>query len=372
MRVAIVHDWLTGMRGGEKVLEVFCEIYPEADIFSLVYIPDKISETIKKHKITTSFINSLPWAWKRHQLYLPLFPMAIELFDLADYDLIISTSHCVAKGVITRATSLNVCYCHTPMRYAWDFQGVYRREARPQWLVGTIFALTLEYLRRWDVASAGRPNHYIANSHNVRRRIERYYGKEADVVHPPVDDVFFVPSNDEPKDYWLMLSAMVPYKDLDGAIEAFNQSGRKLHVVGAGAQRSRLEAMACDNVTFFGWLTNEEVREQLQNSRGLIFPGEEDFGITPLEANACGRPVVALRKGGVLESQVEDKTACFFDELTPELLNEAVTKAEAKEWDSKAIREHAETFSRKRFRSQLEEKIAQYDEAFKKWKSVIA
>ena len=359
------------MRGGEKVLEVFCEMYPEADIFTLVYVPSRISETIKKHKIECSFINSLPWAWRRHQIYLPLFPLAIELFDLSEYDLILSTSHCVAKGSLTRATSLHVCYCHTPMRYAWDFQGVYRKAARPQWLVGTFFALTLEYLRRWDVASARRPNHYIANSHNVRRRIERYYGENADVVHPPVDSDFFTPG-DEDGDYWLMLSAMVPYKDLDGAIEAFNVSGKKLHVVGAGAQRNRLEAMAKDNVTFFGWLTDEEVREQLRKCKGLVFPGEEDFGITPLEANACGRPVVALRKGGVLESQVEGKTALFFDELTAELLNEAIIEAEEKKWDKEAIRSHGETFSRLRFRREMEEQIAAYSKAFNEWKQANA
>jgi len=368
VRVAIVHDWLTGMRGGEKVLEVLCELYPDADIFTLVHVPERISATINGHRIHPSFIDRLPWAWRRHQLYLPIFPFAVEDFDLAEYSLVLSSSHCVAKGALTPATTPHICYCHTPMRYAWDFHGVYRRAARPQWLVGRLFAMVLSWLRVWDTVSARRPNFYIANSHHVRRRIERYYGCSADVVNPPVDCSHFTPSPHPNGDVapWLVLSAMVPYKGLEQAIDAFNVSGRPLHVVGDGAERTRLQARARSNVTFFGWRSDDEVLEHYRTTRGLVFPGEEDFGITPLEANACGRPVVALGRGGVLESQRADETALFFAESTVEAINEAVTRAEHRPWDEIAIRAHAERFDRANFKRRMADVI---DECLSRWRS---
>ena len=255
------------------------------------------------------------------------------------------------------------------MRYAWVFPELYKRAARPNFIMGPLFSLILEYLRRWDVASAARPNDYIANSHNVRRRIERYYGKGAVVIHPPVDSDFFVPDGGEADDYWLLLSAMVPYKDLDKAIEAFNESGRSLHVVGDGPERMRLEKMAKDNVLFFSWLEREDLRRKLQRSRGLVFPGEEDFGITPLEANACGRPVVALGKGGVLESQEEEKTALFYEDQSSEAINSAIERAESRRWDSAYIRERAVGFSRNSFKSAMEREIEEKLSAFRTWLS---
>ena len=351
MKVAIVHDWLTGMRGGEKVVECICELFPEADLFTLVYVKENISQTINSHKIVPSFIDSLPFGRKHYKLYLPFFPLAIESFDLSDYDLILSSSTCVAKGVITNSTSKHICYCNTPMRYAWEFRNLYTRSLRPRWLLAPVFSLVLSYLRMWDVATALRPDHFIANSQNIARRIKSHYGLSSSVVFPPVDSSFFFPSEQEPHDYWFVLSAMVPYKKLEIAIEAFNESGRKLKIAGDGSERKKLEKMAASNIEFLGRVNDDEVLSLLQNARGLIFPGEEDFGITPLEANACGRPVVAYKAGGVIETQTEF-TASFFDEQTAESLNSAVEIANSREFDSLAIRKHAEGFARSVFKEE--------------------
>lgn len=352
MKVAIVHDWLTGMRGGERVVECICDLFPEADIFTLVYNPEKISDKIKQHKIVASFIDRLPFAHRRHQLYLLLFPLAIESFDLSAYDLVLSSSTCVAKGVITRSSTKHICYCNTPMRYAWEFRHLYTQSIRPQWLLGPVFSAILSYLRIWDVASAKRSDHFIANSKNIRRRIASHYRLPSSVVFPPVDEQFFCPSGKEPENYWLLLSAMVPYKRLDIAIEAFNRSGRKLKVIGEGSEKKKLQALASENIEFLGRCSDEDVRSCLQKAQGLVFPGEEDFGITPLEANACGRPVVAYRAGGVVENQFEGVTAVFFNEQTADSLAAAIEVACGKDFDPTAIRKHSEGFSRDVFKKE--------------------
>jgi glycosyltransferase involved in cell wall biosynthesis len=340
------------MRGGERVVECICDLFPEADIFTLVYRPENISDKIKSHKIVASFIDRLPLAHRRHQLYLALFPMAIESFDLSGYDLVLSSSTCVAKGVITKSSTRHICYCNTPMRYAWEFRHLYTRSISPQWLLGPVFSAILSYLRIWDVASASRVDHFIANSKNIRRRISSHYRLPSSVVFPPVDDHFFVPSGKEPENYWILLSAMVPYKRLDIAIEAFNKSGRTLKVVGEGSEKNKLKALALENIEFLGRCSDEDVRILLQKARGLVFPGEEDFGITPLEANACGRPVVAYRAGGVVENQFEGVTAVFFSDQTAESLAAAVEVACGKDFDSIAIRKHSERFSRDVFKKE--------------------
>ena len=364
MKVAIVHDWLTGMRGGERVVECICELFPDADIFTLVYIKEKISPVINRHKVTSSFINSLPYAWKRHQLYLPLFPLAIESFDLSSYDLVLSSSTCVAKGVITSSRTKHICYCNTPMRYAWEFRHLYTQSLSPQWLLGPVFSAILSYMRLWDVASSTRADHYIANSDNIRTRISSHYRRPSSVVFPPVDADFFHPPGEDSQDlssngtgkdggdYWFILSAMVPYKKLDIAIGAFRKSGKKLKVVGEGSEKKKLQAMASPNIEFLGRCCDEEVRTLLQHSKGLIFPGEEDFGITPLEANACGKPVVAYRAGGVVENQSEGVSAVFFDEQHEAALMKAVEEAESMDFDSASIRAHSELFSRDVFKKE--------------------
>ena len=351
-RVAVVHDWLTGMRGGEKVLESILNLYPRADIFTLVHVPGKISERVNRHTIRTSFIGRLPWASRRHQIYLPLFPCAVGAFDLSGYDLVLSTSHCVAKGAVVRPGTPHVCYCHTPMRYAWDFKELYFGGIRPaplKWLVDFF----LEGLRLWDVVSSSRVDRFIANSNTVARRIARYYGRPSTVIPPPVDTGLFTPVESPSKSHFVVLSAFVPYKRLDLAIEAANRLRAPLKVVGDGVESRRLARLAGPTVEFLGALPPKDLRDILAHCRALIFPGEEDFGITPVETNACGRPVVAYRAGGATESMVDGETAVFFDRQEVEPLVDAMRQVERMSFDPARLRANAARFSVPRFETEM-------------------
>ncbi len=352
MRVALIHDWLTGMRGGERVLEGLCEIYPEATIFTLIHIPGATSPIIERMTIKTSFIRRLPFASTRYRHYLPLFPTAIEQFDLRGYDLIISISHCVAKGVIVPPHATHFCYCNTPMRYAWDLYHDYFPPKRLGFLSRTLIPLFINYLRVWDVTSSTRVDYFIANSNNVASRIKRHYKRDSVVIYSPVNTEFFVPGG-EPQDFFLIISALVPYKKVDLAIEAFNQLKLPLKIVGKGPERSRLKRMANKNITFLGELTDQEIRKLYQTCQALIFPGEEDFGLTSLEAQACGRPVIAFRKGGALESVIEEETGVFFDQQSPASLKNAVDKFYKISFNKEKIRVNALKFSREKFKHKL-------------------
>jgi len=352
MKVALIHDWLNGMRGGEKVLEVLCEIYPEADIFTLLYEPEKISETIRTHRVFTSFIQRMPGAKKHYRHYLPLFPAAIEQFDLRGYNLVISTSHCVAKGILAEPGTPHICYCHTPMRYAWEQYHEYFPSEQLGLFKRWFIPLAISHLRVWDVVSAQRVNHFIANSAHVARRIKKYYGREALVVHPPVDAGRFRLSN-VVEDYYLVVSALVPYKRIDRAIAAFNALSARLVVVGDGPEYKRLRRIAGSTIFFIKKCTSEKLISLYANCRAFIFPGEEDFGITPLEAMASGRPVIALGKGGVLETVVDKKTGLFFYEPTAESLLGAVRRAQEIKWDPQIIRSRALEFDRPLFKKRL-------------------
>jgi len=269
LRVALVHDWLTGMRGGEKVLEVFCEIFPQADLYTLLYIPGSISDIIANREIKTSFIQKLPTAKKHYRSMLPLFPMAIESFNLEGYDLVLSSSHCVAKGVMTAPKTLHVSYIHTPMRYVWDMYHEYFGEKRG--LKGKAISLFAHYLRMWDVCSSKRVDYFISNSRHVARRVEKYYGRASTVIYPPVDCGRFriLPA---PEDYYLMVSAFAPYKRIDLAIEAFNLLGLKLKIVGTGQEEKKLRKMARGNIEFLGRRTDSEIADYYGRCRALIFP----------------------------------------------------------------------------------------------------
>jgi len=297
MKVAIIHDWLTGMRGGEKCLEVFCELFPEASIYTLIHVPGTTSSIIENRTVHTSFIQRLPFAASKYRTYLPLFPTAVERFDLSGYDLVLSSSHCVAKGVIAPPGAVHVCYCYTPVRYAWDMYHQYFPAKRMGRLKGLLIPFFMHYIRLWDVSSSGRVDRFVAISRHVARRIELYYRRESHVIYPPVDVDAFSPAT-EREDYYLMVSALVPYKRVDLAVEAFNRSGRPLVVIGSGPEEERLRALASDNITFLGWQPSEVLAEHYARCRAFLFPGEEDFGITPLEAQASGRPVVAYGAGG--------------------------------------------------------------------------
>lgn len=348
MRVAVVHDWLTGMRGGERVLEEILRIFPCAEIFTLVHHPGTVSREIEAHPIHTSILQRAPFARRGFRHYLPLFPLAVDSWKPRGFDLVISSSHCVAKAVRTGDTP-HLCYCHTPMRYVWDQFGAYfgeRRAAR------ALAAPIAGALRVWDAATARRVHWFVANSHHVRERIRRSYGRDASVIHPPVEcDRFTAPRR--PEDFYLVVSALVPYKRIDLAIAACALLGRKLVVVGDGPEWQRLSALAGRETLFLGRVPDEEVATLYARCRALLFPGVEDFGITAVEAQAAGAPVVAYGEGGVTESVVGQKTGIFFSDPTPAGMAAAMETLESTPFDQHAIRENARRFAAPRFREEL-------------------
>jgi len=363
VKVALVHDWLTGMRGGERCLEHLCRLFPEADIYTLFHFEGTISPLIEKHDITTSFLQRFPFVRKHYRSYLPFYPLAIESLRLrGEYDLIISTSHCVAKGIIPDPETVHISYCFTPMRYIWDRRFDYFGRAGR--VKSAIIRPVLHYLRMWDVTSSQRVSHFVAISKYVRRRIGMYYHRPADVVYPPVDCSLFHVS-DSVDDYYLMVSAFAPYKRLDYAIRAFNGLGRRLIVVGKGPEEKRLKMLGGKNIEFMGWLPDRELRSVYARCRALIFPGVEDFGMIPVEVQASGRPVIALARGGVLESVVPYRdrenpgTGLFFNEPTSEAIIEAVRRFEDVEQDysQEAIRANALRFDTTVFMKEFKEVV---------------
>jgi len=367
LRVALIHDWLTGMRGGEKALEVFCEIFPDADLFTLVHLPGTTSPLIERRTVKRSMIHFLPFAGRLYREYLPLFPIAVEQFDLDKYDLVISTSHCAAKSVVVTGRARHLCYCLTPMRYAWDQFDAYFGPDRVGTLGNMLLRPLLAGLARWDRATEGRVHRYLAISQYVARRIALYYNRESTLVYPPVDTEFYTPDPSaaqasegrpalpvQPQPKFLVVSALVPYKRVDLAMMAARRAGFGLTVVGNGPERGNLERLTGDGIELAGWRTDEEIRNLYRSSVAAILPGEEDFGIVPVEAQACGRPVVALGRGGALDTVTDGETGVLFDETTVESLAAALTRAASTTWDSAKIRAHAERFSRSRFVSEIQ------------------
>ena len=347
-RIALVHDWLNGMRGGEKCLEELCELFPTATLFTLLHREGSTSHAIERMHIATSFVQRLPYSDSLYRYYLPLFPAAIEQFDLRSFDLVISSSHCVAKGVVPRPDALHVCYCHTPMRYVWDQYELYFGKGQAGLLIrltGPVFA---NYLRTWDVAGSSRVDEFIANSKHVQLRIKRYYRRDSTVIYPPVDvSAFRISEKDE--GYFMIVSALVSYKRIDLAIEAFNRTSERLVIVGSGPAERRLKALAGKNIEFAGWTTPAELRGYYENCRALIFPGEEDFGITAVEAQACGKPVIGYARGGVLETVVGTggrKTGLFFDEPSTESLIRVLKEFRREDFLPSVLRRNAERFAR--------------------------
>jgi glycosyltransferase involved in cell wall biosynthesis len=354
-RVAVIHDWLTGMRGGENVLEAILDLFPDAELFTLFHFPGTVSEAIESHTIHTSRLQSLASRVSDYRTLLPLFPRAVRQWDLSKFDLVISSSHAVAKGVDSRGKP-HLCYCHTPMRYIWDRfddyfpRGVKRLLARP----------LAARLRRWDVANSKGVTRFVANSNFVRERIREYYGRDAAVVHPFVDDAFLsAPLRESRDDFHVVLSALVPYKRVELAIEAAEVSGRRLVVIGGGPLLPKLGRRSGPNVQLLGPVSREVIIDHLGRAQSLILPGVEDFGITPLEAMALGTPVVALGTGGVRDSVVPETTGIFFETASVDSLRGALSEAERRVWNRAAIRAHAAMFSRERFQREMLAEVEQ-------------
>jgi glycosyltransferase involved in cell wall biosynthesis len=349
VRVALIHDWLTGMRGGEKVLESLCQLHPAADIYTLLHNRGSVSPAIESHRIETSFVQWLPFARSKYRSYLPLFPFAIEQFDLDPYDLVISSSHCAAKAVVTPGRARHISYCHSPMRYAWDQFDAYFGPARVGAIASRwVYRPVLARMAQWDAATAPRVNRFVANSAHVARRIARYYNRVAIIVYPPVDTTFYEPADVTPASHFLIVSALVPYKRVELAIEACSRAGASLRIVGDGPDRERLERMAGPNIEFLGKLSDAGIRDEYRRTAAVLLPGEEDFGIVPVEAQACGRPVVALARGGALETVVDGVTGVLFTEPEVDDLAAALDRVARTRFDSAAIRVHAARFSRER------------------------
>jgi glycosyltransferase involved in cell wall biosynthesis len=366
LRVALVHDWLNGMRGGEKVLEAFATIFPESKIYTLFCDPEKISTDLKKHSITTSFIQHIPKRKKYYQHFLPLFPKAIERFKFDNTDLVISSSHCVAKGAVVGDDILHICYCHSPMRYIWDRFDDYFSKDRLSFLRYKFIQTVAGYIRKWDMKTSARVDLFIANSNFVKWRINKYYGRPARVIYPPVDTDYFTPGQTRNNDYFLTVSAIVPYKKINLVVEAFRGLKEKLVVVGDGPELFKLVNMSPENVTFTGWIDRENLREYYRNCKALIFPGVEDFGIAPVEVQACGKPVIAFCEGGVrdtvygpviddLDSFDGTITGLFFKHQTVEAIKESIEAFSKITFDGDDIRNNALRFSNKNFYSQIKD-----------------
>jgi glycosyltransferase involved in cell wall biosynthesis len=355
MKVAIVHDWFCNIGGAEECVKVFTELFPGAPIYTLVvYDRNWDLPLLKENEIHTSFVQKLPFAGRRHQEYLPLYPTAIEQFDLTDYDLVVSSSSSVAKGAITRPETCHICYCYTPMRYAWHLYHEYLGGERFKWLKSKLIPPIMSYIRTWDVASSQRVDHFVAISNCVAQRIRKYYQREAAVIHPPVDTDFYTPGTKR-YDFFVTVGRLVAYKNVDKIIHAFNRLKAPLKVVGTGPEAKRLASLAGPSIEMVGYQSRENVRELLRAARAFVFAAEEDFGIAPLEAQSCGTPVIAYGRGGSLETVVGGVTGAFFTEKTPESIEDAVRSFEAGSFDAEAIRRHALTFNRDRFKIEFGE-----------------
>jgi glycosyltransferase involved in cell wall biosynthesis len=356
MKTALVHDWLPILGGAEKVLEAIYELYP-SPIYTLIKNDEALKGSVFENaQITTSFIQKLPLSKTKYRSYLPFFPLAIEQFDLKGYDLIISSSYAVAKGVLTNPNQLHICYCHSPVRYAWDMYFEYLKDAKLDIGFKSLIAkIVLHYLRLWDYTSAQRVDYFIANSHNVAGRIKKYWSKDSVVIYPPVDVENFELSLQK-EDYYFCASRLVPYKKIDLIVEAFSKlKDRKLIVAGDGPQMSLIKKKASNNVEILGYVENKELKEYMQKAKAFIFAANEDFGIVPVEAQACGTPVIAYGFGGSKETVIDGKTGIFFFEQTVDAIVEAVSNFEKNQdkYDPNVIREHALKFSKSRFLEQF-------------------
>lgn len=352
MKIAIVHYWLVNMRGGEKVIEALLDVYPDADVFCHVYSEKDISRKIASRIKGTTFVQKLPFSVKRYQAYLPFMPLALEELDLTEYDLVISSESGPAKGVVIGPDAMHICYCHSPMRYVWDMYYQYKKNAG--FLKRIFMPFIMHYLRMWDVSTSHRVTHFIANSNYVSSRLYKYYNRKSIVINPPVDYEAFELSEIQ-EDYYLIVGQLVDYKKADMAIRAFNISGRRLVVIGEGEQLEYCKKIAAPNVSVLGKQPFSVLKDHYSKCKALIFPGIEDFGIVPLEVMASGRPVLAYKKGGALETVLEGTTGLFFAQQTEQAINDVVDQFEKLEdtFDPEFIRNHALGYSVDKFKDKI-------------------
>jgi len=356
MKVAIVHYWLVGMRGGEKVIESLIDLYPNADIYTHVYIPSKISNKIRKQKIFTTFINKLPFSKKYYKHYLLLMPLALKLLNLKEYDLIISSESGPTKGIVKSRKSVHICYCHSPMRYIWDMKDDYLNNFN--FIERVIAKIVFPIIKKWDISTAKQVDKIIVNSNFVNLRVKKFWNRESDIVHPPVNiDDFYI--SNEIKDYYLILSQLVQYKRVDIAIDAFNKSNKKLIVIGEGDELEVLKNKANKNIQFIGWKNDNKKKKILSNCKALIFPGIEDFGIVPIESMASGRPVIAFKEGGALDYIEDNINGVFFHSQNSDSLNKAITYFEnnINFFHSNKIKESVFKFKDSLFKKKIKEII---------------
>ena len=365
MKIAIVHDWLTNMGGAENLIINFHEMYPEAPIYTSVYNPERIDDRLKKADIRTSFIQKKKKKIENHKKYYPLMPLAFENLNLNEYDVILSSSTCCAKGIIPNPDALHICYCNTPMRYAWEKRGDYVKNTGK--LKRKLIGLLTHYMRIWDVTSSSRVDYFIANSTAVQRRIKQYYRRDSVVINPAVRCSLFNIS-DIDKDYYLVVSRLVTYKRVDLAVQACKELNKKLIIIGDGPEKENLQKIAGDseNIKFLGRLDDNEVKKYMAECKALLFPGTEDFGITPVEAMACGRPVIAFKRGGTLDTVIDERTGIFFEKQTADDMKNAILKSEKITFNKQDIRNHALKFDESKFKK----KIADFIEEKMKEKNI--
>ena len=360
MKVAIIHDWIVNYGGAEKVLLEIHKIFPEAPIYTLVYNKKRMGKYFKGIDIRTSLVQKLPFGISKYRYYLPLMPMAFEQFDLSEYDLIISTSSCCAKGVNVNANSTHICYCHTPMRYAWD---MYNKYNTGNILKKFIIAKQISKLRIWDCVSSNRVDYFIANSEYVKKRIEKHYRREARVINPPIDEMYYKKGKKTGENgYYLAVSRMVKYKKMDLIVEAFNELNLPLIVVGDGPERNKVKRIAKKNIEFKEEISQKQLKELYDNCKAFVFMAEEDFGMVMAEAEACGKPVIAYYKGGASEIVENEKSGLFVEKQTKESLIEKVKLMEKiyKKFDEDEIREYAKKFNANNFREQIKNAIDEW------------
>lgn len=362
MKLAIVHDYLNQYGGAERVLEKLHELYPDAPIYTSIYDPPTMPSEYRRWDIRTSFMQRLPGVMRHHQHFLPLYPFAFESFDFSEYDLVLSNSSAWSKGIVTSPSTLHLCYCLTPMRWVWSFPEYMQRErfGKP---VKVAVRLLMNWLRLWDRVTADGVDHFATISRAVSARVAKYYRRESQVIYPPVDTCSFQLSEDH-DDYFLVVSRLIPYKRIDIVVEAFNRLGLPLLVIGDGRDRQALQSRARDNIRFLGKVSDSEVRRHYSRCRAFIFPGEEDFGITPVEAQASGRPVIAYAAGGALDTVVDGGTGSLFHPQNPEALASAVASFDQNAYDSVAIRRNAERFDALSFKRSLSQFVQQHYQHF--------